>query len=246
MAFDWLYGPKRDELGTQIYMRSLVLEPDTVRDIARLVEEHYNEVKVRWHPVDPRMQLVGGPDTPPAEPFDLAQIAKRPDWEIRKLAIHGPLFNVDLREGHRPSITREPNQEGAAALAERIFEKLYAEGRPRIMWKPLLARGPFLLIALMVVTWIWYLIDKTPPLSLGVAGSLITLCAGAASVNLVLEHARKVAGYAGYPGHRIRTVDREELRKRRADRWANLRVALISGGAVAILSAILIGFFKLY
>ncbi|GAB2599823.1 hypothetical protein [Kribbella endophytica] len=247
MAFDWLYGPKRDELGNQIYMRSLALEPDTIRDIAGLVEQHFSEVKVRWHPVeDPTNSWLGEPDTPPAQPFNLDDLASRPDWEIRKLAIHAPLFKVDLREGHWPSITHEPADESAVALAEVIYNKLYAEGRPRIMWKPLFARAPVVLIALMVGCWIWYLIGTKPPLSLGLAGSPITVFAAAAGWNIVRARVTSTAGYAGYPGHRIRTVDRKELRSQRADRRENLRVGLMSGGTVAVLSAIIVGYFKLY
>jgi hypothetical protein len=50
----------------------------------------------------------------------------------------------------------------------------------------------------------------------------------------------------GYPGHRIRNMSRQEVRARRADRHADLRVAAITLPAGALLAAAALWIFGVY
>jgi hypothetical protein len=248
MAFDWLFGPNRIDRSNQIVTRSLVLEPDTVREVAAMVKHHYGEVHICFHPVSlaadsivPTLPL----DPSAIEAVDLDRLASEADWRIRRLAIHGSSnFVVDLRAGVRPTISFMAGEPGVDRLAERVFEKLNKEGRPVVIWSRFIAWLAPAAVLLLVGAWVWYLATGHPALSLAIAGSVLVLFAALAGRG----HYRTLENLAvrRYPGHRLRTLDRKEIRLRRADRHANLRVGLITALVGAAVSAGLIWGLHLY
>jgi hypothetical protein len=246
MAFDWLFGPQRSDRENQIVMRSMVLEPDTVQEVAAMVQHHFGEVYVCFHPnrgaadgaVPNRMD-------PSIGQLDLNQLASEADWRLRRLAIHGSSpFVVDLRAGIRPTISFQEGEPGARELAERIFERLNNEGRALVIWSRFFAAIPLAAVLVLVGSWVWFVAMNRPPVSLALAGSLVVLFAGTTG----RAQYRSLQNRAGmsYPGHRVRTLNREDIRLRRADRHANLRIGVITAIAGAAVSAALIWGLHLY
>jgi hypothetical protein len=109
------------------------------------------------------------------------------------------------------------------------------EGKPRPHWKPLIPRLPVLGAVIAAVCWIWYCVGEHPPVSLAIVGSLLVALCGIMATDL---QSRLIARTGpAFPGHRIRTLSRQDLRNQRADRHANLRVAAYTVPVSALLGA---------
>lgn len=231
MSFAWLFGPaKTQDTPNSLTLRSLILDQDTVRELVLLVKERTGRADL----------LCVSPISGDSTPFDIARLAEAPDWEIRRLILRGgdnpdaASCHVDLRQEVRPSILfNDPQWEG---LATEVAQRLLAEGTPRPLWKPLVRHLPVLLVLVTLASWVWYLIGERPPLSLAVAGTMLLLLAAPSSWP-VTDRLRSALGN-DFPGHRIRSMSRQEVRSRRADRHANLKLAAMTVPAGALLGAV--------
>ncbi|TCN39804.1 hypothetical protein EV644_103110 [Kribbella orskensis] len=236
MALNWLFGPRVVDLGPGILqIRSLRLDQDTIRDAVALMKERTGDAGLYYI----------GNDGNPTE-FDISRLGTAADWETRRLMLRGgpghSWFGVDFRHGEQPSITfTDPAQKH---IASEVADVLLAEGTPRPRWKPLTTRLPILAAGGALVSWAWFLVDQRPPISIGISGTLIAVLSTVTGWDLQERLQRRV-GY-GFPGHRIRAMSRQEIRNRRADRHADLKVAAITLPIGAVLAAAAIWVFGVY
>ncbi len=143
-------------------------------------------------------------------------------------------FTVDLRRGLQPIIIY--NNAGFADLANSVAEILLQSGRPRVQWRRILPALPGLLYPALIGAWVWYLVAASPAVSFMVVGSLLVALGCSSIFELSLKMRRKYP--YPWPGHRIRATTRSEVRNRRADRHANLRLSAITIPAGAVVGAI--------
>jgi hypothetical protein len=233
MAFDWLLGPRVriDEMGSAI-IRPLVLEPDTVREIYGMVGEKCQGAT---------LYRLGLDNTKPAEERDIDQIETMPDWERRRLLISeigGSRLTVELMENSQPRVTAvqgimlttdERDIDWPSVLPRLqhdIVEKLYAEGRHRIPTPQIVARLPYVGWLLVVAAFAWYGLATEPPLSLWAFG--VGMLAAAWVTALLLKERLASSIDPLFRGHVIRTISRADIRRSRADRWANVKLSAIT------------------
>lgn len=248
MNLDWLLGKKAELMGNSAYIRSLVLEPETVREIEAMVNAGTGKADTYVQHLRVPGQVWESPGELSffrVEPIDTTQLEAEPEWRLGKLVIHGAGFIVDLRSGVRPCIIYEPGEPEHVALYDQLIEKLYSEGRPRWRLAGLVTQLPTLAALLLQVAW-WWSVFTTPMSASWII--LGTLLAAAASAYFGLDLSQRLrARYASsYPGHRIRTMSRAEIRSKRADRHADLKVAIYTLPAGALLSAGAIWLFQVY
>lgn len=233
MTFDWLYGPRLIETSPgRLELRSLMLDQDTVRDALSLVRKRLGDAAL--YTVD----KVAAVDSAPVA-FEETRLSTAAEWETRRLMIRGgeehKYFSVDLRGGDLPTIifSHLENRD----IAHEVAELLLAEGKPRPRWQPLIPRLPLLAAGLAAVCWVWFLISQQPPLSFAIAGSLVVMLSAVSAWD-AFERLRGRIFRVPFPGHRIRSMSRQEIRTRRADRHANLRLAALTLPAGAVIGAV--------
>lgn len=139
---------------------------------------------------------------------------------------------LDLRYGQQPTVASNGVDDD---LMRTIADRLDAEGRPRLYWQRWIDGLPWLLVALLIASWMWLIIDERPSPSFAVLSTLLTLLAAIPAHRL----GQSLRGHAGlrFPGHVIRTISRAELRAQRANRRADLKLALMTIPAAAFLGA---------
>lgn len=231
MALDWLYGPRTQVDTNMIQIRSLTIDLDVIRDV---------HAKIASHPgMNPHVAAQSRAGTAPmlgAGAVPLADLATLADWELGSLRItsEDTSFSVDLRRGQQPTIIYA--NPGFRELAGSVAEILLESGHPRVQWRRVLPALPGLLYPVLIGAWVWYLIVASPAISFMVAGSLLV----ALGCSSIFELSRKVRRKYRFPwpGHRIRATTRSEVRNRRADRHANLKLSAITIPAGAAIGAL--------
>lgn len=235
MLKDLLYGPARLESGSGavIQVRSMVLEPDLITELAQLVEERTGHSELRAGPIgDP---AAGGSEIVTAE-----SIRTLPTWQLTRLALHGgatgeggPIY-VDFRYGMQPAIIA--NEPGDRQLMYEIADRLDAEGKPRIHWHRQLGALPWLTCVVIMASWVGVVAAERPGPSWIVFGSLVAVVMAASSWHMTTALERHLR--PGWPGHLIRPMSRAEVRAHRASRRAGLKQAAITVPAAAFLGAL--------
>lgn len=244
---DWLFGPRKlAPYDGRIETRSLTLEPDTVREIFRMAERlGAAELRITDNDGDGDLGTL-----------DIDDLESAPDWERSQLrlmagrmvpggggqTVLGSLVDVDLRRNicsavnfHRfdPASGDPAPAVDPARLAHEIADKLIRDGRPRVRWRPVSWVLPYAVPLLLVGCWVWFCWADRPPLSLGLVGLLllpVTWMVAYYTAGLVRQRQPNP-----WPGNRIRTVSRADLRVERANRHASLKLAAytVPLGAVA-------------
>jgi hypothetical protein len=229
VAFDWLLGPEvvtRD--GGSLVIRSLVLDPETVHDVVKEILVETGEGALFRQDPD-RDELIS---------FPLDRLATAADWERSRLLARGGVnhqgFLVDLRASTEPVIIY--NQASMEPTARKVAAMMLSEGRARPRLRRLVRRLPAIAAAILVLCWVWYLFSQRPPIAFAAAGSLMATAATLMFWQQQERLGRWVGG--GHPGHRIRLMSRHEIRNRRADRHANLKLAAITIPAGALIGAV--------
>ncbi|MGY0388187.1 hypothetical protein ACWZJV_14560 [Nocardioides sp. WG-D5] len=235
MLKELLYGPARVESGggAVVQVRSMVLEPDLIAELAQLVAERTGHSELRAGPI-------GDPSEGPSEIVAAENIRTLPTWQLTRLVLHGgttgeggPIF-VDFRYGTQPVIIA--NEPGDRRLMTEIADRLDAEGKPRINWHRLLGVMPWLICVVIVAAWVGVIAAERPGPSWIVFGSLVAVVMSASSWHMTAALERRLR--PGWPGHLIRPMSRAEVRAHRASRRAGLKQAAITVPAAAFLGAL--------
>lgn len=233
MALDWLYGPRTQGATNMIQIRSLTIDLDVIRDVHAKIASHTGlNPHVSAQSRAGTAQTLGGGSVP------LTDLPTLDDWELGTLMItsEDSSFTVDLRRGQQPTIIY--NNAGFADLATSVAEILLQSGRPRVQWRRILPALPGLLYPALIGAWVWYLVAATPSpaVSFMVVGSLLVALGCSSIFELSLKMRQKYL--YPWPGHRIRATTRSEVRNRRADRHANLKLSAVTIPAGAVIGAI--------
>jgi hypothetical protein len=220
----WWIGPSQSHEPGRLVLPAHAIDLDTVHELRSAVSEATGNARLvlAWNNMkDPDEEITTGLDN-------------QPDWVLRKIAIaaENGEMRVFLGEDH-PTVIAYGNLKLGPA-AEKVASIIKAQGEPRIDWSQATTIPSRVITLATVGCWIWFLFSQSR-LSLAVAGSLLIWSAVLATWPLPWLFSRLMP--ATY-GHQIRSMSRQETRRRRADRHADLRVALITIPAGAALGAI--------
>jgi hypothetical protein len=231
VAFDWLYGPKAITGPNVTTIRSLTLERETVLEVLALVRKEIPTAALRAYLL--------GPGSVPLEDVavDENRFQEAPDWQRRSVLLRDEAgsFVIDLREGQQPNVIY--NNTAMAPVAAKAIELLYASGRPRPRWKNTLQWLPYVGVVLLVGVLAWLLVADWPGTPLAIFLALVAALASGSAMPIAARTRAKVG--LGYPGHRIRTMSREEFRRHRLDSRRDIKVALLTG-AISIIGTLVV------
>lgn len=218
-----------------VLLPSLVTDLETILDVLDVTGK-------RWQSMEP----VGGASVPIEYSFQVTSGGVTRE-EISALSVHERnSLNATVRVGSRnlnlfcpggqlfvwPE--GDPDVPGAESEAIRI---LLQGGAWRPTWHQWAARLPLVPAALVLFGVIWLIVSSVMPVAAVVAlvGACALLVAFAVQWSLQMSRARQGRGGA----IKFRAQSRQELYASRADRWANLKVALITA-PVSIMAALFI------
>lgn len=251
MALDWLYGPKielQDAHFTDVlYTRSLTLDMDTVIELAETLDRNVPGEKAAYFEVT-RPPTTPGPNwvVRGVERGELRALSAldRTRLTLRKNIVEEDV-SLSLGDVMVNFSQNEPTVYAPARfhpVREQLVEILLANGAPRVQWRRVALRAPYLPVVILAALFVWLELTTTLPAPVHALGwvALVTL---AVHAETRVQAAARLA--IRRPGHRIRMESRADTAARRADERKNLKVALITapvtlvvGAAVAVLSGL--------
>lgn len=238
MIADFLFGPRVGPTATRTNaMRPLVLDIDSVTDIAREIERRMAGIlnvstdyaRSRWTTRNGEIQETA---------LATSSAADRAHLRLRVTATKptqngaGQPATADLEFGAKQipivDVTFPLDYPNAdLPLRDAIVTYLIDLGTPRFNLRRLYALLPIALVVAALVAFIWTLTTTNPPIpvqAFGWIGIVTIAVVGYQALKSIRSHVEK------HPiGHRIRDESRAETYSRRADSKRDLKIAAITG-----------------
>lgn len=239
MNLNWLFGQRLSRnnqwLNPEILViRSVTTDLDTVREVAKRIDERFSSSKASFWVQDPNAVSYQRREVP-ADQLQSISAADRGRLYIETSSSELGNMRVELRQKSRPVITMVPNEPDFMDLIANI---LLDSGRPLVRWARLVRYTLALPFLSLLAAWIWLSVTEFVSLPAQLFGWLIVAFALAGTIAMMRRPFIKLE--LSYPGHRIRNETRIETYARRADTHKNIKVALITA-PITIVATLLVG-----